>query len=227
MPEDLKPTMDVVEFFDLVYAKYKRYWYSQLGEGKSRHFVVLEHSRNWETLLEKLRDRPPGLALDLGAGEGTDAIKLALLGYEVDALEASSVGAEKIENFSRANRVRVNVLNQDVRLFQPTRKYDVVICNGLLHYIEDKPLILGKIDEATKAGGYNLVSLFSDYTPVPECHQVIPVYCDEEQGLIKSFYDGWQKLYSDVQRGRLDNSHLGFPDHHHSLIKIVAQKPGE
>ena len=47
-------------------------------------------------MLEDLRTRPAGRVLDLGAGEGIDAIRLARLGYEVDAVEGSVIGAEKI-----------------------------------------------------------------------------------------------------------------------------------
>jgi SAM-dependent methyltransferase len=219
------PQMEIIEFFDYVYAKYKRYWYPQLGDDNERYHVVMpNHSGNWAKLLEILRNCPPGLALDLGAGEGTDAIKLALMGYEVDALEGSAIGAEKIQTFARQAKVRVNVIHEDVRKFQPTRQYDVVICSGLLHYIEDKTSVLQKIQRATRVGGYNLVSLFSDYTAVPECHRVIDVFCDAEDGIVKSFYHDWQQHLLLLQRNRLDHSHPGFPSHYHSLIKIVVQR---
>jgi 2-polyprenyl-3-methyl-5-hydroxy-6-metoxy-1,4-benzoquinol methylase len=91
-------------------------------------------------LLEALSNRQPGLALDLGSGEGMDAIRLAQLGYQVDAIEGSAVGAEKIEKFAREARTRVNVMHMDAQDFQPTQQYDVIICNGLLHYIENKAL---------------------------------------------------------------------------------------
>lgn len=38
-------------------------------------------------------DRTPGRALDIGAGEGADANRLALLGDDVDAMEVSKAGA--------------------------------------------------------------------------------------------------------------------------------------
>jgi len=217
--------MDIIEFFDNAYTKYRRYWYPNLDEDQ-RYSVILNHSRNWRVLLKHMRTNPPGVALDLGAGEGTDAIKLALLGYEVDALEGSAVGAEKIKAFSRKVGVKVNVIHMNVNSFEPKRLYNVIVCNGLLHYIEDKDALLRKIWRATSKDGYSLLSLFSDFTPVPECHQLVNVYPDSENGMVQAFFNQhqWNMLYFQAQHNRLDTSHPGFPTHSHSFIKIVAQK---
>jgi len=219
------PQMDIIEFFDSVYTKYERYWYSDLDEDR-RYSVILNHSQNWDVLLKHINTTTPGVVLDLGAGEGTDAIKLALLGFEVDAVEGSAVGAEKIEAFSQKAKVKVNVFHTDVNDFEPKRMYDVVICNGLLHYIEDKHAILRKIERATNKNGFGLLSLFSDFTPMPECHRVVNVYPDTENGIVQSFFDSslWKTPYFQFQRNRLDISHPGFPKHYHSFIKMVVQK---
>lgn len=223
MNKILPSELDIISFFDYMYAKYKRYWYPNLDEGQ-RYSIILDHSQNWKVLLRHLSKNTPGLALDLGAGEGTDAIKLALLGYEVDALEGSALGAEKIAKFSRKAGVHINVIHMDVNSFNPTRLYDVVICNGLLHYIDDKQSILQKILQATSKDGYCLTSLFSDFTPVPECHKLINVYPENEIGIVQSFFRQWEMLFFQHQNNRWDLSHPGFPNHQHSFIKIVAKK---
>ena len=60
----------------------------------------------------------------------------------------------------------------------PDGLYDVVVCNGVLHYIKDKDLVISRMQEATCDGGINVISLWSSYTPVPECHEFVPVYSD-------------------------------------------------
>jgi 2-polyprenyl-3-methyl-5-hydroxy-6-metoxy-1,4-benzoquinol methylase len=76
----------------------------------------------------------PGAALDLGAGEGADAIRLAKLGYHVDAVEMSTVACEKIERFARSEGVRVKVRNEPVETADLTEAdYDLVLMNGSLH----------------------------------------------------------------------------------------------
>jgi SAM-dependent methyltransferase len=220
MPERRMPEMSVLEFFDRVYRQYARYWQRDNCDSTD----PADFPPAWAKLLRAIRRMQPGRALDLGAGEGSDAIRLARLGFDVDAVEGSAAGAEKIEAFARQARVHVNVIHEDARVFQPATLYDVIVCNGLLHYLAEKAAVLQKLQDATRAGGYNLVFLFSDFTPVPECHRIIDVFCDSEDGVVVSSYKNWQtEVFLD--RDRPETSHPGFPPHRHSLIKIVTRKP--
>ena len=49
--------------------------------------------------------------------KGSDAIRLALLGYEVDAVEVSKVGAEKIGRFAAEAGAKLHVIPSDVQDF--------------------------------------------------------------------------------------------------------------
>jgi 2-polyprenyl-3-methyl-5-hydroxy-6-metoxy-1,4-benzoquinol methylase len=221
-PSRVSHNLGVIDFFDRVYRDHKRYWHRPMLYSTNPD----DFPPSWKILLEALLNCPSGRVLDLGAGEGIDAIRLARLGYEVDVVEGSAVGAEKIQAFAREARVRLNVFHADARNFTPTDKYDVVICSGLLHYIQDKEALLHKIQQATKVGGYNLMLLFSSYTAVPACHSIVDIYCDDENGVVTSSYQGWHG-YRFLERNKLETAHCDFPKHHHSYIKILAQKPDD
>jgi SAM-dependent methyltransferase len=78
--------MRVVDYFDSVYAQHDRFWWQE----PARHALNPDEypfSLLTQQTLRLLAGRPTGRALDLGAGEGADAIRLALLGYEVDAVD--------------------------------------------------------------------------------------------------------------------------------------------
>jgi trans-aconitate methyltransferase len=122
--------------------------------------------------------------------------------------------------------VRVNVMNADVRQAEFGTDYDVVLCNGVLHYVNDaeRQALLARIQAATAPGGYNMVMAFTDHTPVPECHQIIDVYCDREEGLIKRAYETWQHTAL-LTRDKPETSHPGFPPHTHSMVRVLARKP--
>ena len=79
---------------------------------------------------------------------------------------------------------------------------------------------------ATRPGGLNVISLWSTYTPVPACHEVVPVSCDDENGLVVKMYDEWIKDMLYFDRNRVETSHSGMPPHSHSHIKLIARKPG-
>ena len=66
---------------------------------------------------------PPGLALDLAAGEGRNAIWLAEQGWQVTAVDFSSVGLDKgrrlLASHERARDLHVDWVHHDVLSFDP------------------------------------------------------------------------------------------------------------
>jgi SAM-dependent methyltransferase len=225
LPKVRYECMRVSDYFDEVYLGSERFWWRESG----RYALDPDaHPRSLLTqqTLRLLRGRPPGRALDIGAGEGSDAIRLALLGYEVDAVELSPVGAKKIECFAREAGVKVHALVTDIRDFTPDGSYDVIVCNGVLHYIQDKRAVVELMQRATWPGGLNVISLWSTYTPVPDCHEHVLVYCDDEQGVVTSSYESWSTEFIYFERDKAETAHSDLPAHRHSHIKLIASKPG-
>ena len=217
--------MHVSEYFDSVYQAHERYWW-QLPNRHSPKPEDYPSSLLAQQTLRVLADRSQGRALDIGAGEGSDAIRLALLGYEVDAVEVSPAGAEKIKRFAAEAGAKVHVTVADAQRYQPEGLYDVVICNGVLHYVEDKDSVISRLQDATADGGINVISLWSSYTPVPDCHDLVPVYSDAEDGVVASRYKAWPKEFIYFERDKPEAAHSDLPAHRHSHIKFIARKPG-
>lgn len=210
------------EFFDRNYAAHERYWW----RGENRYSTEpAAHTRFNAVVLAEAARRGPGLALDLGAGEGADSIRLARLGYQVDAVELSAVACEKIERFARSEGVTITIRNEPVETAQlPAGCYDVVLMNGCLHYVRDKTGVLRRTEAASTGNAMHAVSLFSTATPVPPEHAAVPVFPDEEGGIVERFYQGWHSLYRSHERGRGEHSHPGFGPHAHSHIKLVQER---
>jgi SAM-dependent methyltransferase len=216
--------MHVSDYFDGVYQAHERYWWRD----PVRHSLEPDDypsSLLAQQTLRVLRDRAHGRALDLGAGEGSDAIRLALLGYEVDAVEVSIVGAAKIKQFAKEAGAEVRVTVADVQDYQPEGLYDVIVCNGVLHYVKDKDTVISLMQEATCDGGINVISLWSTHTPVPECHDLVPVYSDPENGVVTTRYRDWPKEFIYFEPDKPDAAHADLPPHRHSHIKFIARKP--
>jgi 2-polyprenyl-3-methyl-5-hydroxy-6-metoxy-1,4-benzoquinol methylase len=158
--------MRISDYFDSVYLGPERYWW----RGPERYDLnpdTYSASLLAQQTLRLLQGRTPGRALDIGAGEGSDAIRLAKLGYDVDAVEVSTVGAKKIECFAEEAGVngKVRVLATDVQDFTPRASYDVIICNGVLHYVKDKQSVIDLMQQATCPRTGTAISSWSHVSP--------------------------------------------------------------
>ena len=208
-------------FFDLQYTAHERYWW----RGPNRYSTdPAKHTAYNAAWLAAAAQRQPGRALDLGSGEGADAIRLARLGYQVDAIDVSAIACEKAERFARAEGTLISIRCEPIETAILTGTYDIVLMNGSLHYIRDKDSLLARAAAARGEDAVHAVALFSTATPVPDEHATIPVFPDAEGGTVEQFYGGWQPLFHARERDRAEHSHPGFGPHVHSHVKLVAAR---
>jgi S-adenosylmethionine-dependent methyltransferase len=111
-----------------------------------------------------LPDLPPRRVLDIGCGQGTQALRLARRGHLVTGLDSSAgllsdfraaLAAEPAEASGRVRLVRGEA-EAVARLFAPL-SFDAVLCQGVLMYFPDPGPLLDAIAQVTAPGG--LVSL--------------------------------------------------------------------
>ncbi len=74
---------------------------------------------------------PPGSALDVACGEGRNAIWLAERGWEVVAVDFSSVALARARERARARGVDVTWVLADVLSYRPAEAFDLVLVSYL------------------------------------------------------------------------------------------------
>ena len=125
-----------------------------------------------------------GIRLGLwGAGEGADAIRLAKLGYQVDAVEVSAVACEKIERFAKSEGVKITIRNGPVetaqRLLATARRRwpdkQVAVTSEetgfdpyLASAIPAERILSGLAGEALRLESYAAIGLIDPSDPVPD-----------------------------------------------------------
>jgi SAM-dependent methyltransferase len=70
-------------------------------------------------VVDELQPLPPGRALDLGTGEGRNAIWLAGRGWQVTAVDFSAVGLDKGRRLAEAHGLAIDWVHADLRDYQP------------------------------------------------------------------------------------------------------------
>ncbi|MEU2135411.1 class I SAM-dependent methyltransferase [Streptomyces sp. NPDC018352] len=111
-------------------------------------------------LTETVTGLPPGDALDLGCGDGGDALWLARLGWQVTAADISAVAVERLAALVRSQGLgdRVTTVRADLHESFPPNGYDLV-CAHYLHtpFDLDRATVLRSAAHALRPGGRLLV----------------------------------------------------------------------
>lgn len=124
-----------------------------------------ESDRLWsgnpnDALIREASDLEPGRALDLGCGEGADAVWLAQRGWRVTATDISSIALERAAGHASAAGVadRIGWQRHDLGTSFPAGTFDLVSAH-FLHSQDDLPReeILRTAASAVAAGGVLLV----------------------------------------------------------------------
>ena len=74
--------------------------------------------------------------LDIGCGEGKDAVFFARCGYDVSAFDISEAGIEKTKRLADTARVHVRTFKANLLDYRLEENYDVLFSSGVLHYIK-------------------------------------------------------------------------------------------
>jgi len=73
--------------------------------------------------------------LDLGCGEGRNALYLVQIGLKTTASDISKSGIEKLNTYAEKLKLKIDSSVCDMCNFEFKKKYDLIVCLGCLHLI--------------------------------------------------------------------------------------------
>jgi SAM-dependent methyltransferase len=112
-------------------------------------------------LVDRLGLRPDMRILDAGCGTAFQAIRLAKMGFQVDAVDYSAFAVEEANRAIAESGLtdRVKVWQGDVTgLDMPDNSYDAVFCLAVLMHVPDIDAAIKELARIVKPGGVLLIS---------------------------------------------------------------------
>lgn len=216
----LHTTVDALLGYSSVVTDYDRRYHA---EG---YYWGLTPNRICYDVMKLLPPIKPYRVLDIGCGEGKDAVFFSKCGYHVTAFDISEQGIEKAKRLAEHNRTDVTFFKADMFDYRPDTEYDVIFSSGVLHFLT--PSVRGEFCESLKShtsdGGLNALNVFVKkpfITRAPDRTR------DEEKrhpwlsGELFGYYHDW--LFAVCKEEVFDCSSGGTP-HKHCMDTLIAQK---
>ncbi len=99
--------------------------------------------------------------LDVGCGQGRDALHIGRLGHRVTGVDLSSTGIAQLLEDAKAENLQIAGVVADLCEYEPSGEYDVIVVDRTLHMLLDETsrlTVLSRLCAATKDGGYVLIA---------------------------------------------------------------------
>jgi len=126
-------------------------------DAKYRDRPVAVAGRADEWLIETVTGVPPGRALDLACGLGHNSIWLTQQGWQVDAVDISTVGLALAQQAARALGVSVNWIDADLDDYRAARAdYNLILTFRFL----DRIAVPRIVNESLRVGGLLVYETF-------------------------------------------------------------------
>jgi len=161
--------------------------------------------------------------LDIGCGEGKDAVFLARCGYDVSAFDISDAGLEKTKRLADQARVHVKTFKANLLDYRLEEKYDVLFSSGVLHYMkpELRDEIMANYKSHVKEGGIVAFHVFVQkpfIKPPPEKESAFSYHWKSGQ-LFMYFHDWYIEHCTEYV---FDCNSSGVP-HKHAANRLFAK----
>ena len=148
-----------------------------------------------------------GRALDVGCGQGRNALYLSQLSqhsFEVDAWDVNSNSLQKLQQIIDAEGIqKIHVQQRDLNADPSiTGTYDFICCTVVMMFLEAKTVkpLIAQMQQATNVNGFNLIICAMDTDDIPVQPDFPFAF---KTGELSVLYDGWNIVKYNENVGEL------------------------
>ena len=98
--------------------------------------------------------------LDLGCGQGRDALFIARQGHHVVGVDISPAGIEQLLEDARAEGLPIEGVVADLAVYEPAADFDVIVIDRTLHMLdaEVRLQVLARVSGRVRPAGFVLIA---------------------------------------------------------------------
>lgn len=145
-----------------------------------------------------------GRALDVGCGQGRNALYLSQHGFEVDAWDVNENSLQKLRQIIQSEQIdNIQVQQRDLNADPSiTGRYDFICCTVVMMFLEAKTVkpLIQQMQQATVPGGYNLIVCAMDTDDLPAQTDFPFTFT---AGELSALYKGWNIVKYNENVGEL------------------------
>lgn len=138
-----------------------------------------------------------GKLLDLGCGQGRDAIVLAKLGFEVTGVDYSKVGIEQLNEIAKKENLPLKGIVNNIYEFSNYDEFDFVLVDSMFHFgkreKEKESGLLKRIIKKVKANTLITICIQDSVHKLQVLHAIISeeknIEIENRQALVYEFKD--------------------------------------
>jgi len=161
--------------------------------------------------------------IDIGCGDGRNALYLAAQGHQVTAIDISPVAIAKVQQFAAERGLKIAASVQDIAHYVFNTEYDGIVSTGVLHMFEREcwQSLLKSLRAHTTPGGYHAIGVLTDALPAPEDQKehFIGLF---KAGELFDLYSEWQIISR--RSFQFHDEHPNGARHHHAGDNLLARK---
>lgn len=153
-------------------------------------------------VLEAMQTVQPCKALDLGCGQGRNALFLAQHGFDVTAVDQNELSLEILQSIVEQEDLEMPVGLYDINSASIGQTYDFIVSTVVLMFLQaDRiPAIIKNMQEQTSIGGYNLIVCAMDTEDYPCSVNFAFTF---KEGELANYYQDWELVKYNENPGHL------------------------
>ncbi|WP_419767989.1 class I SAM-dependent methyltransferase [Arcobacter sp.] len=160
--------------------------------------------------------------LCLGEGEGRNAIFLAKEGFDVEAIDASDIGLNKLFEQSKIENVEIKTACMDINDWQVSKKYGAILFSFLHLKIDELKTLIKKIETSLEKDGFFVCEVFSknqieNNSGGPKDLELLYSMDDFKENIKELKIHKLEEVITNLEEG---TGHQGEA----SVIRLIAQK---